>query len=75
MKRGASHQHLPPCNRVPALLVGLASAKDARLVVGGTSAGGLATYLHIDHYRERIPPAVRVVGMPDAGFFLDVRDV
>lgn len=44
----------------------------ANLVVGGTSAGGLATYLHLDRFRARMPEAVKVVGLPDAGFFLDV---
>lgn len=46
-----------------------------RLIVGGTSAGGLATYLHLDHFRKRMPATVNVVGMPDAGFFLDTPDL
>jgi hypothetical protein len=50
-------------------------ANGGRLIVGGTSAGGLATYLHIDHFRKRMPASVTVVGMPDAGFFLDLPDV
>jgi hypothetical protein len=37
-------------------------------------AGGLATYLNIDHVAERVhahAPAAHVVGLADAGFFLD----
>ena len=44
-----------------------ASAKD--VVVSGGSAGGLATYLHTDTFRAALPDT-RVVGMPDAGFFM-----
>ena len=50
---------------------GLADATD--IVVSGCSAGGLATYLHVDEYAERYD-AARVVGMPDSGFFLDWDD-
>jgi hypothetical protein len=41
------------------------------VVVSGCSAGGLATYLHVDWWRERLPQKAHVVGMPDSGFFLD----
>jgi len=40
------------------------------VIVSGTSAGGLATYLHSSYFKERMPGA-RVVAVPDAGFFLD----
>ena len=36
------------------------------------SAGGLATFLHVDEYAERYGSA-KVVGMPDSGFFLDYQ--
>jgi len=39
-------------------------------VIGGCSAGGLATYLHLDWWAAGIPNAV-TRGMPDSGFFLD----
>ena len=41
---------------------GLSAATD--LVVSGCSAGGLATFLHVDEYAERYSSA-KVVGMPD----------
>lgn len=48
---------------------GLSSATD--LVVSGCSAGGLATYLHADHWASRVPRSVKVAALPDSGFFLD----
>jgi len=48
---------------------GLKSA--AEVVISGCSAGGLATYLHVDWWRARLPTNIHVVGMPDSGFFLD----
>jgi len=47
----------------------LNSASD--VVISGCSAGGLATYLHVDWWRSLLPGSTRVVGMPDSGFFLD----
>ena len=44
------------------------------VVVSGTSAGGLAAYLHTDYIASRVPPGARVAAMPDAGFFLDGAD-
>jgi len=41
------------------------------VVVSGCSAGGLATYLHLDWWRTNLPSNIRVVGMPDSGFFRD----
>eukprot|EP00933_Yihiella_yeosuensis_P016135 TRINITY_DN13899_c0_g1_i2.p1 TRINITY_DN13899_c0_g1~~TRINITY_DN13899_c0_g1_i2.p1 ORF type:complete len:405 (-),score=56.28 TRINITY_DN13899_c0_g1_i2:221-1435(-) len=40
------------------------------LVVGGNSAGGLATYLHVDRWAAAFPSAF-TAGLPDCGFFLD----
>lgn len=48
---------------------GLNKATD--VVVSGCSAGGLASWLHTDYYRQILPEAAKVVGMPDSGFFLD----
>lgn len=48
---------------------GLGSASD--VVISGGSAGGLATYLHVDQWRNSLPPSTFVVAMPDGGFFLD----
>jgi len=47
---------------------GLKAATD--VVISGCSAGGLATYLHVDWWRASLGSA-KVVGLPDSGFFLD----
>eukprot|EP01125_Pyxidicula_operculata_P008327 TRINITY_DN2804_c0_g1_i1.p2 TRINITY_DN2804_c0_g1~~TRINITY_DN2804_c0_g1_i1.p2 ORF type:complete len:360 (+),score=63.23 TRINITY_DN2804_c0_g1_i1:1188-2267(+) len=48
---------------------GLNHATD--VVVSGCSAGGLATFLHVDWWKSILPRTAKVVGMPDSGFFLD----
>lgn len=51
---------------------GLASA--TALVAKGCSAGGLATILNVDRIAEVVRtavPGIAVVGLPDAGYFLD----
>lgn len=52
---------------------GMKNATD--VVVSGCSAGGLATFLHCDHWAEAIAKSTggkaKVVCMPDSGFFLD----
>jgi len=48
---------------------GLRKATD--VVVGGCSAGGLATYLHADWWHAVLPSSAIVVALPDSGFFLD----
>eukprot|EP00698_Gefionella_okellyi_P004336 TRINITY_DN14011_c0_g1_i1.p1 TRINITY_DN14011_c0_g1~~TRINITY_DN14011_c0_g1_i1.p1 ORF type:complete len:386 (-),score=77.54 TRINITY_DN14011_c0_g1_i1:67-1224(-) len=40
------------------------------VVISGCSAGGLATYLHVDWWHELLRGR-KVVGLPDSGFFLD----
>jgi len=40
-------------------------------VISGCSAGGLATYLHVDWWRQNLPAGAKVRGMPDSGYFLD----
>ncbi len=52
---------------------GLSSAE--LVILSGGSAGGLSTFLHLDHVAERVrehAPAARVVGQPVCGFFLDL---
>lgn len=53
--------------------LGLLTKSDA-VIVGGTSAGGLATYLHASYLRQRIRPEASLRFMPDAGFFMDAPD-
>jgi hypothetical protein len=51
---------------------GLASATD--VILSGGSAGGLATFLHADSWRDAIlavSPSLRFVAVPDSGFFLN----
>jgi len=54
--------------------LGLLSKSDA-VIVGGTSAGGLATYLHASYLRQRIRSQASLRFFPDAGFFRDAADV
>eukprot|EP00440_Ansanella_granifera_P056504 gb/GFBE01061250.1/.p1 GENE.gb/GFBE01061250.1/~~gb/GFBE01061250.1/.p1 ORF type:complete len:427 (+),score=82.92 gb/GFBE01061250.1/:1-1281(+) len=49
---------------------GLASASD--FIVGGCSAGGLTVWLHLDYIRSRVPDSVRVTGVPQCGYFMDL---
>jgi O-palmitoleoyl-L-serine hydrolase len=37
------------------------------VVMTGTSAGGLATYLHADVLRRALPASATLVALPDAG--------
>lgn len=48
---------------------GLAKATD--FLVNGCSAGGLATWLHLDYIASRMPSCVDVRGVPECGFFMD----
>jgi len=52
---------------------GLTSATEA--VLTGTSAGGLAVFMHAEYVRTRLPASTVLVAMPDAGFFLDHANV
>jgi O-palmitoleoyl-L-serine hydrolase len=50
-------------------------SRATEVIVSGTSAGGLATYLHTGYIKSRLTQqASRVVALPDAGFFLDGKD-
>ncbi|CAE6923365.1 PAE5 [Symbiodinium natans] len=54
---------------------GLANASD--LIVSGCSAGGLATYLHVDQWCDSLheaQPSAKCAGLPDSGFFIDYQD-
>jgi len=46
-------------------------ANASLLVLTGGSAGGLSTFLHLDHVKSRMPKTTRVVGEPVCGFFID----
>jgi hypothetical protein len=48
---------------------GLGSATE--MVVTGTSAGGLATFLHADRIANKMGRAVRTTAAPTVGYFLD----
>ncbi|KAL4311107.1 hypothetical protein GQ457_01G017780 [Hibiscus cannabinus] len=55
------------------LSLGLSKAKQALLT--GCSAGGLATFIHCDDFRDHLPKDATVKCFTDAGFFLDEPDV
>jgi len=48
---------------------GLANAQE--IIVTGCSAGGVATYMHLDQWRAAIPQHIPVHGLADAGFLLE----
>ena len=52
---------------------GMNQAEQALL--SGCSAGGLASILHCDEYRELMPSSTKVKCLSDAGLFLDVMDI
>merc|ERR1712190_505245 len=60
---------------IKSLLVDRGMNKATDVVVSGCSAGGLATFLHCDHWAAAIKQATdgvaKVACMPDSGFFLD----
>lgn len=55
------------------LSMGLANAKQALL--SGCSAGGLATLIHCDDFRDIFPKNANIKCLADAAFFLDEKDV
>ncbi|OMO97181.1 Pectinacetylesterase [Corchorus olitorius] len=55
------------------LSLGMSNAKQALLT--GCSAGGLATLIHCDEFRDHLPKDATVKCVPDAGFFLDELDI
>ncbi|KAG6590521.1 Pectin acetylesterase 10, partial [Cucurbita argyrosperma subsp. sororia] len=44
-------------------------------LLSGCSAGGLASILHCDEFRDLFPQATKVKCLSDAGLFLDVTDI
>lgn len=49
--------------------------KASDVIISGSSAGGLAVFLHLDKIADMIRKGgskAKIVGVPDAGFFLDV---
>jgi uncharacterized protein YuzB (UPF0349 family) len=48
--------------------------KASEIIITGCSAGGLSVYLHLDWIRSQFPKSVRIVGVPDSGFFMDLPD-
>ncbi|TYH32469.1 hypothetical protein ES288_A01G254400v1 [Gossypium darwinii] len=55
------------------LSLGLSKAKEAFLT--GCSAGGLATFIHCDDFRDQLPKDATVKCLADAGYFLDEPDI
>lgn len=54
------------------LAKGLSESTD--VVISGCSAGGLATFLHVDNWASLVEPhGAKVVALPDSGFFLDYQ--
>ena len=49
----------------------LGMAEATEVILSGGSAGGLAVFYNLDHLASLLPSGVRLVGFPDAGFFLD----
>ncbi|KAF8724627.1 hypothetical protein HU200_020898 [Digitaria exilis] len=56
-------------------LMGKGLAHSEQALLTGCSAGGLATLLHCNDFRERFPQEVTVKCFPDAGFFVDAKDL
>ncbi|KAG9441247.1 hypothetical protein H6P81_017101 [Aristolochia fimbriata] len=46
-----------------------------KVLLSGTSAGGLATFMHCDNFKQLLPNTTTLKCLSDAGFFLDVEDV
>uniref|UniRef100_A0A165ZVE0 Pectin acetylesterase n=2 Tax=Daucus carota subsp. sativus TaxID=79200 RepID=A0A165ZVE0_DAUCS len=55
------------------LSLGLSNARQALL--SGCSAGGLATLIHCDDFRDVLPKNAKVKCLSDAGFFLNEKDI
>ena len=44
------------------------------VILSGTSAGGVGTYIHADHVRTMLPPTTKFAAVPDAGMFVNIPD-
>jgi hypothetical protein len=58
-------------DRAVEFLLGKGLDQATELVVTGTSAGGLSTFLHTDRIASRVPPTAKVRAAPVIGYFLD----
>ncbi|THU74015.1 hypothetical protein C4D60_Mb04t28900 [Musa balbisiana] len=52
---------------------GMSKAENALL--SGCSAGGLASILHCDSFRDLLPASAKVKCLSDAGYFINVKDI
>jgi len=50
--------------------LGLSSATE--MILSGGSAGATGVFLGLDYVKGWLPPTIKLVGNPDAGFFLDL---
>jgi len=41
------------------------------VIISGASAGGLATFLHLDWWKSQMNKNTKIIGLPDSGFFPD----
>ncbi|CAN8270033.1 unnamed protein product [Cochlearia groenlandica] len=55
------------------LSMGMSDAKQA--ILTGCSAGGLASLIHCDYFRDHLPKDAAVKCVSDGGYFLNVHDV
>ncbi|XP_042434484.1 pectin acetylesterase 8-like [Zingiber officinale] len=55
------------------LVQGMSEAENALL--SGCSAGGLASILHCDSFRDFLPESAKVKCLSDAGYFINVKDI
>ena len=56
---------------------GFGGAAGTEVILSGGSAGGLAVFYNVDHLASLLEPnanVTRVVGFPDAGFFMDHKN-
>lgn len=46
----------------------------SEIILGGGSSGGTAAYVWSNYLQDYFPSTIKVMGMPDAGFFMDTYD-
>lgn len=49
-------------------------SRSTDVILAGTSAGGMSTYIHAPYIRSLLPASANVVALPDAGAFMDAQD-
>lgn len=57
------------------LLENLGMNSATEMILSGGSAGATGVFLGLDYVKEWLPPTIKLVGNPDAGFFLDLPRV